>query len=140
MADERREDEEFQPLAGHIHLVLPGVNKPVVLSFPADKITVVIIIFLLCATGCVAAWLIFVKGKRENVAGVFGNKPPAMTECPPCERAQPERRVTPTVEPEPPPRAKVGASRPQPEKRPRPSIQRERRRPSRSPPVKLTKG
>jgi hypothetical protein len=120
MDELRREDDERQLPENHIYLTLPGVNKPVVIFFPADKYTTLVIIAMLCATLVLGTYLIFVKGDQENVAGVFGNKPAVATAratapaalCP-CERPT-ERRSLPEA-PEPPASGKrvvpPGASR-----------------------------
>jgi hypothetical protein len=100
MAGKRREDDERHLPENHIYLTLPGVNKPVVIFFPADKYTCLVIIAMLCATLVLGVWLIFVKGDQENVAGVFGNKPPVATAraiapaalCP-CERPRQESNL-----------------------------------------------
>jgi hypothetical protein len=140
----RRDDEEYRLPENHIYLSLPGVNKPIVIFFPADKITAIIIIAIVCATFVLSIYLVFVKGDQQNVAGLFGHKPAvatatarttqpaALCPCEDREAATPpelaeeaDEALTKSVN-----TVEMTAKRP-------PTIQRERSRPSRSPALKV---
>jgi hypothetical protein len=140
----RRDDDEDRLPENHIYLSLPGVNKPIVIFFPADKITAIIIIAIVCATFVLSIYLVFVKGDQQNVAGLFGHKPavataPARTTQPaalcPCESPD-EPALPPPLPPRPveeeeAPTKSTGTTAMRAKQRP--AVQRERIRPSRSP-------
>ena len=145
----RRDDDEYRLPENHIYLSLPGVNKPIVIFFPADKITAIIIIAIVCATFVLSIYLVFVKGDQQNVAGLFGHKPAVATV--PARATQPaalcpcESRDEPASPPPLPPRP-VEEEDEAPTKstgttamraKQRPAVQRERSRPSRSPALKV---